>query len=132
MAEAVELHDVTVAGRVLKVRTPSKIQLLKLSRASKLSAALWAQVEDKRGDAEDEDLTPGQKSEMTELATKGLDEAAVLLDLVERLVVDKAERAWLVELMLEGEIDLEDVLPIIRGSIPDKPVAKKPRKAVRG
>lgn len=98
----VEFAQVTIANRDITVRRPTDGQLVMIRRAMKVGEATVSQLEALEGvkDPDEEKLEP--------LRAKGLDAVSEMLDMIERLVVSKDDRAFLIEELKEGTIDLPD------------------------
>ena len=119
MAE--EAITAVIAGRTLTLRRPTAAQTLLLHRAVRATRSTFDAFE----------ATQDEASRIN-LASKGLVAAGGILDVLERLVVSGDDRDWLSEQILEGTIDLNDLLVIIRAlntddeeEAPKKTVAKK-------
>lgn len=131
-----DFKTVTVKGRDVVIKRPTNLQLLLLHRAARAGSASMAQAESRGLSFEDVDvdkLTEEQKQELIGLARSGMDATGTLLDLVERLVTPE-HREWLVEQMMEGTLDLEDLRPLLRAVGEDEEPSKKApaKKAARG
>lgn len=114
-----------LAGRTLNLRRPTSAQLILLHRATRATRTVY-------------DAMQGSKDDeaRTELASKGLMSAGGILDVIERLVIAGDDRDWLTEQILEGTLDLNDLLVIIRAVSADDeedetpaPVKKAAKKA---
>lgn len=95
---------VVIGGRSIVVKRPNTAQVTMMHRSGKvgqLALGRLEQLEKMQGEAD-------EKFE-TELRTQGFDAISDMLDMLERLVTDPADRAWLVEAMKNGDIDLPDM-----------------------
>jgi hypothetical protein len=117
-----QLAQVTIAGREITVRRPTDIQFIMIRRAMKVAEATVAQL----ASLQDEKDADGDR--MAELNMKGLDATSDMLDMIERLVVGPDDRAFLVEQMKDGAIDLPD-FEMITEAFAEKGPVKKVAKA---
>lgn len=119
-----------VAGRTIELREPTKAQVIMMHRAAMVAKSGMERAE-----------SAEKKSDKLGLKT-GLDEAlgggARLLDIIERFVARGPDREWLIEELMDGSIDIEDLNPIMTAITesldedePIKPV-KVAKKAARG
>lgn len=120
MAE--EAITAVIAGRTLTLRQPTAAQTLLLHRATRATRSTF--------DAFEASQDEGSRNN---LASKGLVAAGGILDVLERLVVSGDDRDWLSEQILEGTVDLNDLLVIIQAlnTEPDEPEKKPTKKAAR-
>ena len=110
--------DVVIAGRTIKVRRPTGAQSTLAHRQGRIAQAALTQLE--TVDPESEDAG--------ELSARGFDGVSGVLDVMERLVVEKTDREWLVESMLEGVVDIPDLEPILGAFMKDGKRAAKAKR----
>lgn len=119
----VQFAQVTIADREITVRRPTEIQLVMIRRSMKVGeaqVAILSQLEDAKGTDE---------TELDAARTRGLDAVSDMLDMIERLVVSMDDRAFLVDRMREGVIDLPDLEAITMAFADRKQEGKKVAKA---
>jgi hypothetical protein len=124
MADMV-LNPVEVNGRTLVFRAPNVVQVAMLHRLRKILAAVGSQLDalDKQGVREDD-------PRVVAAASDGLESVGKVLDLFASLVAPDVNE-WLVDQMLTGKIDEEQVLEILTKITPEDekaPAAKAPVK----
>lgn len=102
----VEFAQVTIADRLITVRKPTDGQLVMIRRAMKVGEAMVSQVTamEEAKEADEDKIAP--------MYSKGLDAVSDMLDMIERLVVSLDDRAFLIEQLKEGTIDLPDFMVI--------------------
>jgi hypothetical protein len=126
---------VTIKGHNVVMRRPTDLQLLLLHRAARAGAASMAQAESQGLSFEGVDLdklTDEERTELARLSRSGLDATGTLLDLLERLLAPE-HRQWLVDQMMEGNLDLDDIRPLLQAiGSDDKPTKQPVKKAARG
>jgi hypothetical protein len=127
MTDSVALTAV-VAGRTIELREPTKAQVIMMYRASTVARMALERAQEAEKAKDEDTLKIG--------LDESLNGAGRLLDLIERFVTKGADRDWLVESLLEGTIDLEDLTPIMQAisEDPEKKAtpAKPVKKAARG
>lgn len=119
-------NTATVKGREVVVKAVNETQITMMNRMSRLAAAKadMATVAQERGD----------KDSARQLIEEGLNISGQLLDGMQHLLVDPADQEWLVEMMLRGEIEMDDLQPIFSaaGDAAAAAEGKRPaKKAVR-
>ncbi len=104
-----------LAGRTLTLRSPTSGQLLLLHRAYRATLGAYDALEASENAQDD-----------AELINRGMASAAGVLDVIERLIVGAADREWVIDQLLEGAIDLNDLLVIVRAvSVEEESAPKK-------
>jgi hypothetical protein len=114
-----EFAQLEIAGRPITVRRPTEGQTIMIRRAMRIGEAQVAVLE-KLEDAKDAD-----EDVLADARMKGLDAVSDMLDMIERLVVDRGDREFLLEQLKEGTIDVPDFFPITTAFA-------KPEKATKG
>src|SRR5262245_49134683 len=125
--DKVVLKPVEVNGRTLVFRPPTMIQIAMLHRLRKILTAVGAQL-----DTLEKEKAADDDSRVLNAATDGMEAVAKVLDMFASLVAPDVSE-WLVNEMLTGKIDDEDILRIMREITPDEAApAKAPvRKSAR-
>jgi hypothetical protein len=119
-------NTATVKGRTMAVRAVNATQVAMMNRMSRIAMAKadLATLAQQRGD----------EKEAKALVQEGLTISGQLLDGAEHLLTEQMDRDWLVEMMLRGDLELEDLQPLFEAAgeaaaSKDQPPAKK---AARG
>lgn len=110
--------DVVIAGRTIKVRRPTGAQATLAHRQGRIAQAALAQLESFEEESE----------EAQELSARAYDGTAGVLDIMERLVVARSDREWLIEGMKDGAIDVPDLEPILAAFVKDGKRAAKAKR----
>lgn len=112
--EAKPTFTMPLAGREVTFHRAGVGQVIMLNRAARKHLAQAEQASDE------------QRAEATSMAM------AKVLDFIESLIVDPADKEFVEDQMLQGNIDWEDLMAAISGGPSDEPAddeAPKPRKA---
>lgn len=117
-----EFADVVIAGRNITVKRPNEVQATMIHRSGRIGQAAADKLErleaDKAANQADLDAARGA----------GMDAISEMLDMIERLVASAQDRAWLVEAMKNGDIELGDLSVITTAFVPE---GKRATKASR-
>lgn len=113
--------DVVIAGRTIKVRRPTGAQATLAHREGRIAQAALVQLESLEEEAE-------ESEEAQELSARAYDGTAGVLDIMGRLVVNRADREWLIEGMKDGVIDVPDLEPILGAFVKDGKRAAKAKR----
>lgn len=118
MTDKVALKPITLLGRQIVFNTPNTAQLAILRRVGIIAGAAGTQL-DTMGEDD-----PGRGA----VLERGLDAAGRGLDLIEGMVADDEDRQWLMDQMVAGRLDIDDVFDAMRQLDPDTPEKKAPAK----
>ena len=110
---------VTIKGRPITVKRPTDAQAVIMHRYGKVGQAALTRLELAEATPDIDDAV------MDPLRLQGMDSVSEMLDMIERLVTDLDDRAFLVEQMKDGNLELADLAPITEAFMEKKKRAPK-------
>lgn len=121
MTDKVDFRKVTILDRELTFQAPNEVQAAMLHRTGKIAASAGERLEEMAEDHPDR----------RPVFTQALDAIAKSLDVIEAMVVYDADRDWLVQQMMSGNVDMTTLAEALTEGMKAREAApvKKARRA---